>query len=281
MGTVAQAAECQVDRAGKVVFYPGFLPAVGEMIAVSYRTIRRSVGRALHVESQQEDESTAVPVGSWIGTVKTPSARSSADCRNAASVLAQIAASEIASWSGTYQGTNCDFATDVWPGDALALDAASCNLSAQMVVRSVSVSYRASLPDVVHYSIVFANDWADDLAIHTSTTVPADAWLPATVSPIAIPNVSGLEVTSLNGSVVTIKPCISPPSGGGFEVRRRDDAFTPGEDPDLILRGSQDTLAVPRLSPNDRFYIRIYDGSTPPNYSEFSSALFINMPLES
>jgi len=25
----------------------------------------------------------------------------------------------------------------------------------------------------------------------------------------------------------------------------------------------------------------MYDGSTPPNYSEFSSALFINLPLSS
>jgi hypothetical protein len=34
-----------------------------------------------------------------------------------------------------------------------------------------------------------------------------------------------------------------------------------------------------RDTANDRFYIRMYDGSTPPNYSEFSTALFINLPL--
>jgi hypothetical protein len=31
----------------------------------------------------------------------------------------------------------------------------------------------------------------------------------------------------------------------------------------------------------DRFYIRMYDASTPPNYSEHSTALFINLPLAS
>jgi hypothetical protein len=53
----------------------------------------------------------------------------------------------------------------------------------------------------------------------------------------------------------------------------------PGNDPTLVLRGSEQTLTFPRLSANDRFFIRMYDGSTPPNYSEFSTALFINLPL--
>jgi hypothetical protein len=55
----------------------------------------------------------------------------------------------------------------------------------------------------------------------------------------------------------------------------------PGEDPTLVLRGSQPSLTFSRISASDRFYIRMYDGSTPPNYSEFSTALFINLPLSS
>jgi len=247
---------------------------------VSYRMVSRSVGRAVNAASQQALAGTVAPVASWMGTVTNPAARSSADCRSAAATLAQAAASTIASWSGTYRGTNFDFDADVWPGDALALNMASCNLNAQVVVRNVNVSYRASTPDVVEYTIAFANDWADDLAIHSSTTVPADAWLPAAVAPTVLANLNNLSVT-VSGSAVTICPGVSPPSGGGFEVRRRDYAFMPGEDPDLVLRGSQATLALPRLSASDRFYIRMYDGSTPPNYSEFSAALFINLPLES
>ena len=59
----------------------------------------------------------------------------------------------------------------------------------------------------------------------------------------------------------------------------RDYAFMPGQDPTLALRGSQANLTLLRASASDRFYIRMYDGSTPPNYSEFSTALFINLPL--
>jgi hypothetical protein len=45
------------------------------------------------------------------------------------------------------------------------------------------------------------------------------------------------------------------------------------------MRATQPNITISRISANDRFYIRIYDGSTPPNYSEFSTALFINLPL--
>jgi hypothetical protein len=55
----------------------------------------------------------------------------------------------------------------------------------------------------------------------------------------------------------------------------------PGEDPNLVMRSAQPTFTITRQSAADRFYIRMYDGSTPPNYSEFSTALFINLPLGS
>ncbi|MGB9289249.1 MAG: hypothetical protein WCC31_11145, partial [Terracidiphilus sp.] len=127
--------------------------------------------------------------------------------------------------------------------------------------------------------IAFANDWADDLAIKTSATVPENAWLPAPVAPTVLANLSGLTVTAINGSTVTVNAGATPPTGGGFEIRLRDFAFMPGEDPTLVMRSSQPNLTFSRVSASDRFYIRMYDGSTPPNYSEFSTALFINLPL--
>jgi hypothetical protein len=130
-------------------------------------------------------------------------------------------------------------------------------------------------------SLRFANDWADDLAIKTSATVPADTWLPATVNPTVLANLNALTVTAMSGSAVTINTGAAAPAGGGFEIRRRDFVFMPGEDSDLVMRGSQSTMTFTRVSASDRFYIRIFDGATPPNYSEFSAALFINLPLGS
>jgi len=282
VGTTAEAAECHLERAGKVIFYAGYAPVAGDQIAVNYRTIGRSVGRAVNSASQQALALTGSPsVACWIGLVISPPARSSADCRNAALAIEQGASGVSALWSGSYSGSRMSFASDVWPGDALLLNAPSMGLNAQVVIRTVKLTYTASYPDLVEYAIEFANDWADDLAIKTSKTVPSDAWLPATIAPTFPANLTGLAVTALNGSTVSISAGTTPPIGGGFEIRRRDFAFMPGEDPGLVVRATLPNMTFSRETANDRFFIRMYDGATPPNYSEFSTALFINLPLGS
>ncbi len=45
----------------------------------------------------------------------------------------------------------------------------------------------------MEYEIAFANDWADDLAIKTSATVPANAWLPAPVNPTVLANLNASD----------------------------------------------------------------------------------------
>jgi hypothetical protein len=282
VGTTAESAECHLEHTGKLVFYTGNVPVSGEQIAVSYRTIGRAVGRAVNAASQQALAQAGSPaISAWIGSVTSPAARSSTDCLNAAMAIVQAAAGVSALWAGTYRGNRSSFAADVWPGDALLLNAPSTNLNAQVVVRAVKVSYTASYPDLVQYAIQFANDWADDLAIKTSATVPVDAWLPAQIQPSYPPNLTGLAVTALNGSTVSVNAGVAPPTGGGFEIRRRDFAFMPGEDPGLVVRAMLPNMTFSRETANDRFYIRMYDGATPPNYSQFSTALFINLPLGS
>jgi hypothetical protein len=282
LGAVTQSAECGVGRSGRLTFYTGFTPAAGEQITVTYRTTARAVGRSVNTASQQALAAQGSPSSiSWIGSVTSPPPRTSADCRNAAAALAQSAASATALWSGTYRGTSFDFAADVWPGDALALNAPSCSLDAQLVVRTVKVTYRASVPDLFAYEIAFANDWAEDLAIHTSESVPADAWLPAPAAPAFAANLNALAVAAISGGAVTINTGATAPAGGGFEIRNRDYVFMPGEDPSLVLRGSQTSLIFTRHCAADRFYIRMFDAADPPNYSEFSAELIVNLPLSS
>jgi hypothetical protein len=176
-------------------------------------------------------------------------------------------------------GTETTGPTDVWPGDALLLESATLGLNVQVVVREAVLKYGASMPDVVEYALTFSNDWANDLSIRTSRAVPADAWLPAAVSPTYLANVTGLAVTAVSATAVTVTTGVTAPSGGGFEVRRRDFSFGPGTDPDLVMRAVVSTFEIPRATEADRFYIRMYDGATPPNYSEFSVALFVNLAL--
>ncbi len=282
IGSMAQSAECQLDRGGELRFFPGFTPPVNTLIAVSYRASGRAVGRAVNSTSQSELTSAGFPqVAAWQGTVMNPAVRSSQDCRNAALALVDVAIDPGAVWKGTCQALGNSFSKDVQPGDALRLNASSLNCAALVVARSVTLSYRASYPDLVEYSIDFANDWAGALAMDTTETVPADVMLPAAVGVTVLSNLSGVRVTQLSGATVTVDVGVTAPAGGGFEVRRRDNAFGPHETPDLVLRATTSIMSFVRVSATDRFYIRIFDGANPPNYSEFSAALIFNLPLGS
>jgi hypothetical protein len=284
-GTLAQGAECHLERTGFVSFYTGYAPTLGETVAVSYRTEGRAVGRAINAASQSALASAGLPATAvWIGSVTAPAARSSLDCRNAAEALVTAASSVSAAWSGAYRTTNFGLTGDLWPGDALGITAPSIlvngtSLATQVFIREVTLYYRAAVPDVVQYQIAFGNDWADDLSIKTSRAVPADAWLPAAVLPAYLQNLSGLTVTAISASAVTVATNVTAPAGGGFEVRRRDFAFQPGQDADLVIRSNVSNFDIPRAAEAERFYIRMYDASAPPNYSEFSAALFVNLPL--
>jgi hypothetical protein len=280
VGTAVQSAECGVETSGRLVFYPGFTPELGERIAVSYRVRGRAVGRSVNKASQEALTQAGLPaVSAWIGTVTNPAPRSSTDCRNAAEALAQCAASTSALWAGTYKCIQTGLDADIWPGEALQLDVPSANLNAQVIVREVKLSYSASSPDLVDYAISFANDWAADLAIRSSKKVPADAWLPAEVAPVYAANLSNLAVTGMNGANITVDAGVTAPTGGGFEIRRCDNCFMPGTDSDLVMRSSQPVMTFQRVSASDRFFIRMFDGANPPNYSEFSAALIFNLPL--
>lgn len=298
IGAATDAAVCHVTRTGMLEFYTGNAAAAGSVVVAQYRTTGRAVGRAVNAASQAELQAAGSPaMAAWIGTVTQPAARSSLDCRNAATALVTAASSVSAVWSGTYKTTNVALkqaatttsgvpggSADVWPGDEVLLQASSVpvsggSLDAQVVVRAVTLQYSASSPDVVRYAIAFSNDWANDLSVKTSKKVPADAWLPAAVSPTYLANLNELSVTGITASAVTVTANVTPPTGGGFEVRRRDFAFRAGMDVDLVIRSSVPTFDIPRATEADRFYIRMYDGNTPPNYSEFSAGVFVNLPL--
>lgn len=282
LGSPTQSAECSVEDSGRVVFYPGFAPAAGEQIAVSYRTSGRAAGRAANIAAQQQLAVAGFPmVSAWTGSVTNPPPRSSQDCRNAANALEVAASSPTALWCGSYKCSSATLDGDPWPGDGLQIDAPSAGINALLIVRTVELSYGASLPDVIDYNIAFANDWAEDLAIKTSSAVPSDAPFPVPPAAAYLPNLNGLKVVAVSGQSVTINAGTAAPVGGGFEIRRRDNSFMPGADAELVMRSSQPTMTFSRSSFWDRYYFRAYDGSNPPNYSEFSAALIFNLPLAS
>jgi hypothetical protein len=281
-GTTAQGADCTIGRSGRLQFYPASTPLAGDLIAVSYRTGQRSVARLANASSiaAESNGGTLPGTACWMGTVTRPAPRSSADCENAASAILAVSTSRAAAWKGKYTEWNADQQGDVWPGDLLAVTSTSAGLNTSLVVREVQIDTLSGTPARTKYGISFANDWADEIAIQTSSAVPADAWLPQEpeiTAPLA--NLNSLAVTSITGTTIQIAAGATAPAGGGFEVRRRDWSFTPGPGPDLVLRSPVPNFTIPRQSTMERYYIRMYDGSTPPNYSRFSSAVFVNLPL--
>ena len=42
------------------------------------------------------------------------------------------------------------------------------------------------------------------------------------IAPTVLANLTGLTVTAINGSTVTVNTGVTPPTGGGFEIRLRD-----------------------------------------------------------
>jgi hypothetical protein len=83
----------------------------------------------------------------------------------------------------------------------------------------------------------------------------------------------------LTDTALQVDAGTAPPVGGGFEVRRKDWVFGTGVDgADLVLRSPVRSFTIPRAAQVERVYIRTYDGNTPPLYSRFSSAVFVNWP---
>jgi hypothetical protein len=282
IGTAAQGADCTLDHLGRLKFYPASTPQAGEVIAVSYRTRRRAVARLASAASiTMESQGGLLPgAACWMGSVTNPPARSSVDCENAADAMLSVATSRAAAWTGKYTAWNPEQQGDIWPGDTLAVSSASAGVTANLIVRAVQIDLTTSVPGLAKYTISFANDWAEELSIQTSTSIPADAWLPQqpeTTPPLA--SLNTLAVTSVTGSDIAIAAGVNAPAGGGFEVRRRDWAFTPGPGPDLVLRSPVPSFSIPRAAATEQYYIRMYDASTPPNYSRFSAAVFVNLPL--
>jgi hypothetical protein len=281
-GVAGEGVDCTISATGKVTFFAGRIPVAGELVTVTYRGQQRAVARLEDAASVAAEAAGGVPgTAQWLGKVLKPAARSSADCESAALAVLSFSASRSAAASGTYTAVN---PADVWPGDVLAVTSGGDTMS--VVVRRVEIVDGMACPQVLTYHIAFANDWAEGLGLTLSEAIAADALLPQTALSSATPlgsnvlaNLQQLQVVSATGTALQVDAGMAPPAGGGFEVRRRDGDFGPGVDQDLVLRSPVRSFSIPREGQVEHYYVRMYDASTPPVYSRFSSAVFTDLPV--
>lgn len=294
IGAAGEGVDCTVaygtsaGAPGKVRFFSGRVPAVGEIVTVQYRNQLRSVARlandgSVTAEGQAGAAGGIAGTSRWLGKVLQPVARSSADCETAAQALLAFATSRTAAVAGSYTAVNPQ--ADIWPGDVLAVT--SDGVTSSLLVRSVAVKDANAVPEIRTYDIKFANDWAtqwaDGLGLKLSEAIAADAFLPATAATApaqVLANLQQLSITAVNGSEIAIDAGCDPPAGGGFEVRRVDWNFGANVDvPDLVLRSPVRSFSIPRAAQVERYYVRMYDASSPAMYSRFSTAVFVDVPL--
>lgn len=294
IGSAGEGVDCMFSYGtsagtpGKVKFLSGRIPVVGEIVTVHYRNQQRAIARmadstSVASEAQAGASAGVAGMSRWLGKVLQPIARSSADCEAAAQALLAFATSRTAAVAGSYTAVNPS--ADIWPGDILAVT--SDGVTSSLLVRSVEVKDGNAAPEILTYAMKFANDWAtqwaDGIGLKLSEAIAPDAYLPATAEAApaqVLANLQQFAVTTVNGSELQIDAGCDPPTGGGFEVRRRDWNFGANVDTaDLVLRSPVRSFSIPRAAQVEQYYVRMYDASSPVLYSRFSSAVFVNVPL--
>ncbi len=282
IGLANQGADCNVLRDGFLHFYKLGAPQPGETIAVTYRVAAPSVARMANATSGQEDGTGVPSISQWVGHVVHPPARSAVDCENACQALLNFSTNPSAAWKGEYKFYNFQNLQDIWPGDALNFSSPGLGLNENVIVRAVKLESTSSFPEVINYTIQFANVWAETIAMKLSDAVSPDVILPAEPEMTLgnyLENLNALQVVSITSTAISVSANATPPANGGFEVRSRDYTFGSTAHEDLVLRSPVANFTITRSADEEQFYIRMYDGSTPSIYSRLSSAIFTNAPI--
>lgn len=282
-GGLADGRECYLSTSGVLEFYAPYPPQLNEEIVVAYRTSARAMARvqdggsiAQHAKGGDAGRRT------WVRHLKTPLAVTSIDCENAASAILDDAVQQA--WQGEYEATSASMASDIMPGNAVQVSAPSRGAVFTAIVREVEIQLLSLCDDLLQYKIKFANEAAEPLAfeavdITLASPVPKILDVNTPSSSLYIASLTAAQVTNVIASEITVDAGVTPQSGGGIEVRRSDGGWGASDSGNLAGRFTTQTFVLPRLSRVQGYYLRQYDGSTPPKYSRYSMLLHVDYPL--
>jgi hypothetical protein len=288
VGALSDGAACEITSDPSLDFYPQYVPALNQLIVASYRGSGRAVAQVQNVASvallqNGADDGTR---GS-VRVAKTPGARTDVDCENAA--LAILDDTVGVAWSGSYE-TWSDFlpgaAGDIFPGDAIVVNVPSRGAAFTAIVREIEIQIADPADDRGFYTIGFANDLAAPLAIEygTSATVIAVQDMPPLLGTTQVgayyqADLTEAQITAVTSTTVQVDAGVTPGSGFGIEVRENDYGWGQANDRNLLGRFSTQTFNLARLAETQDYFLRLYDGSSPPKYSRYSAALHVDYPL--
>jgi hypothetical protein len=288
VASLSNGGQCGIASSTTLDFYPQYVPPLNTLIVASYRGFGRAVAEAVNPASMAGLANGADNgARSVVRTMKIPSARTQADCENAA--LAILDDSCGASWLGSYE-TWSDFlpgrASDIFPGDGVAVNAPSRGAGFSAIVRGVTVDVVDPADDRAMYTIEFANDLAVALAFEDagSAAVIPLADMPARLATTQVgqyylQNLIEAQITGVSPTTVSVDAGIAPANGWGIEVRIHDYGWGVANDRNLLGRFSTQTFTLPRLARTQNYFLRLYDSSSPPKYSRYAAALHVDYPL--
>ncbi len=286
VGDLKDGAECTVTSSATLEFFSAYVPAANQLIEVYYRGSGRALARVTNPASiAAEQQGTDNGVRAAVRHVKLPLARTEADCENAALAILDDSGGPI--WTGEYQVWS-DFlpgaATDIFPGDGLALNIPACGVAFQAVVQRVDIGLRDLEGDHCFYKVAFtqAADPAFSFEFEAATikgSLVVTSFTNAQIGNSYLADLTAAEITQVTSTTVSVDAGVAPPNGGGFEVRWSDAGWGAENDRNLVGRFGTQTFTIPRLSRVQTCYVQQYDGSVPPKYSRYSAALHVDYPL--
>lgn len=288
VGSLSDGGECSIAGATSLDFYPQYVQPLNTLIVASYRGSGRAVAEVANSTSIAATQNGADDgVRGMVRTMKSPSARTQADCENAA--LAILDDASATAWTGSYR-TWSDFlpgaATDIFPGDAVVVNVPSQNAGFTAVVRAVSIDVADPADDRGMYTIEFANDLGAPLALQDSASATAiplqDMPVRLTTTQVGTYYLSSLtdaQIAQVTSTTVGVDAGMTPSGGFGIEVRAHDYGWGPANSRNLLGRFSTRTFSLPRLGRAQTYFLRLYDNSSPPRYSRYATALHVDYPL--
>lgn len=271
-GALSEGGECSVGASG-LQFFSASVPALNEKIVVRYRTGATALAQVSSAPVEPPGLAGDDGTRDLVVEVSSPSPRTAEECADAAQAL--LDESSQAAWSGEYRAWS-DFlpAEDFLPGDAIAINAPSRGAQFSAIVREVEVLLSDPAGERVQYTIRFANEAAEPLALECES---ATAFIPDSFETATLDDLTAAEVIDVTSTAVTVDAGAAPPQSGGIEVRRSDAGWGAENDRNLIGRYTARVVSLPRLSRVQDFFLRQYDASA--NYSRHSTLLHVDYPL--
>jgi hypothetical protein len=285
VGPLSSGGECNIYSGPTLDFFSQHVPALNELVEVHYRGRGRAMVRVTNpasIAAQQRGIDDGVRGA--VRHLQAPAARTSADCENAALALLSDNASH--GWAGTYE-TWSDFlpggAQDIFPGDALSVNLPSRAAVFPAIVRDVEIIMQDLAGEHLRYKLSFADDAASTLSFRfdagrSTAALNLIAIANTAVGSTVLPDLTSAQITQVASTTADIDAGVAPASGGGIEVRYSDFGWGPYNDQNLAGRLTTQTFSLPRLAKVQDYFLRQFDGSTPPKYSRFSAALHVDYP---